>query len=241
MHRSILLLSAASLAACSSPSSSSSAPPADAGAPPADAATPPPPPPAPEGVPAASCAEHYANGERTSGVYALTIFGEQPISVYCDMDTDGGGWTLAATRGKTPGTTWQNGEAMLGHDLTKPDADTDDILPVDWSKLGIRDVDYELDDYQERVEFRGISADFASKARAAMTSFVPLAMRPTCNFAAVSHPDCGDSDPGVEQSTGWVWDLTPNGSCFWADAAASGAGKCDGTMGSATKGRVWIR
>ncbi|HEY8072888.1 MAG TPA: fibrinogen-like YCDxxxxGGGW domain-containing protein [Labilithrix sp.] len=240
MHRYLLVVSAAIVSACSS-SSSASAPPGDAGAPPADAQAPPAPPPAPQGIPAASCAEHYTNGERTSGVFVLTIFGEQPISVYCDMDTEGGGWTLAATRGATPGTTWQNGESKLGHDLTNPMAETDNILPVDWSKLSIRDVDYELDDYQERVEFRGISTDFASKARAAMTSYVPLAMRPTCNFAATSHPDCGDSDPGIEQSTGWVWDLTTNGSCFWADASQSGAGKCDGTTGSATKGRVWIR
>ena len=78
-------------------------------------------------------------------------------------------------------------------------------------------------------------------ARAALSQFVPLASRPKCLFGAEEFNPCGDADPGIEQSSGWVWALAPNATCYWSDTAASGAGHCDGTAAAATKGRVWIR
>jgi len=53
---------------------------------------PPPPPPATPGLP--TCADWLAAGYTTSGVFALTLDGsmDDPIDVYCDMTTDGGGW-----------------------------------------------------------------------------------------------------------------------------------------------------
>ena len=41
------------------------------------------------------CAEVLANGVTTSGVYAIYPDGEgDPFFVFCDMDTDNGGWTV---------------------------------------------------------------------------------------------------------------------------------------------------
>ncbi len=50
-----------------------------------------------------SCKDAYDRGERVSGVYAMSPDGiVEPVDIWCDQETDGGGWTLvASTRGQT--------------------------------------------------------------------------------------------------------------------------------------------
>ena len=41
-----------------------------------------------------SCGQVLEQGYKTSGVYTVNPDGQQSFPVYCDMETDGGGWTV---------------------------------------------------------------------------------------------------------------------------------------------------
>ncbi|XP_052412338.1 tenascin isoform X3 [Carassius gibelio] len=103
---------------------------------------------------AKDCSEALLNGETSSGPYTIYISGDekQPIQVYCDMSTDGGGWMVFLRRqsGKVDFyRNWRNYSAGFG--------DTNDEFWIGLSNLhkitsaGQYELRVDLHDGQESV------------------------------------------------------------------------------------------
>ncbi|XP_020901126.2 interference hedgehog isoform X1 [Exaiptasia diaphana] len=128
------------------------------------------------------CADLYKSGERRNGVYTVQPDNQPAFQVYCDMTTDGGGWTVFQRR--QDGSVdfhrnWQqyktgfgnlNGEFWLGNDyiyrLTAGTASSLRVEVEDWygsrkyAKYGSFSVGDESDKYRLRVgSYSGTAGD----------------------------------------------------------------------------------
>lgn len=61
------------------------------------------------------CSQTLLNGDTLSGIYTIYLGGDesQPIQVYCDMATDGGGWIVSHCQNT------QTGAVMLAKSVGK--------------------------------------------------------------------------------------------------------------------------
>ena len=124
-------------------------------------------------TPVASCSSLYKSGERRNGVYTINPDGLGSFQVKCDMQTDGGGWTVFQRRQDASVDFyrgWQdykngfgdlNGNFWLGldeiHRLTKSGQNVLRVDLTDWTnytayaKYGSFSVEPESDNYKLKL------------------------------------------------------------------------------------------
>ncbi|KAJ8395853.1 hypothetical protein AAFF_G00027360 [Aldrovandia affinis] len=94
------------------------------------------------------CSQALLNGETTSGLYTIYLNGneKQPIQVYCDMTTDGGGWIVFLRR--------QNGKLDFFKNWRNYSAGFGDMNDEFWIGLGNLHKITTAGQYELRVDLR---------------------------------------------------------------------------------------
>ncbi|XP_041094569.1 tenascin-like isoform X3 [Polyodon spathula] len=94
------------------------------------------------------CSQALLNGETSSGLYTIYLKGEesQPVQVYCDMNTDGGGWIVIVRR--------QNGKLQFYRNWKNYTAGFGDMNDEFWLGLDTLHKITSSGQYELRVDLR---------------------------------------------------------------------------------------
>ena len=197
-----------------------------------------------------NCKNVYDSGSTTDGVYSINPSGSNAFSVYCDMTSHVGGWTLVATHGTANSVEFASD---YGSDLTNPTVNGENLFKGTWADLDFTTAWVQLDNYNDNFYFEGWNTDTLRNELGTIMVTRRTAQsqtQPDCRhfLGSLGNPSSGGTVVSkcgnyVESQTGPISDPAGTGGwCYWnvPQSNYKGSGHCGGGY-SPRKGRIWVR
>lgn len=201
---------------------------------------------------ASSCLELKIDGENTDGLYLIDVSGFGPLTVYCDMTTDGGGWTQLYDQDVASG--YDSVAAWAGGvNLDQPNMGHYSILQLIGAFEGVTPGFEFLLEWPNQggfVQWQQSENPFVGRGIVSNVIQSPsnqLGCVTAPAFGGLAADNDGTPDGTVESTLDgstdecWWWAVGTSGPPLFADGVPTYANAAPGSLRAASRARLWVR